>query len=518
MACNPVDLPRANILTTLTQIFQGTFHPHMANKTSASNRLDVGWGNRAQKVLEGLDRLQVANNTPIHQRSLRYSLQYESRSQPQVVRDSVFVSPHIEELFGADLDDEEFIESCDDTFAPDNEGNASWLGRLTKNRLVIWPVDGGDNFWVVLILLLEESDAFNRPGVYDSIQAWHVSNPDRGASATDISVRSAARVMYIITEKGGIEWDGGNNRFLYVPPMNTVVDVARADIPKDNFSTGIRAFALVRELLARFTKAISRNMDEEQLEDELWQPLSGWLNIDKVRRDMIEACSNELIRVLGHRARLAAFPISDFYHEGFRHRAVDLRVPDHRQTTIYAPNDNPDGELRLEDAIHDGSGEGSNSSTSGKDAKGKGNNAKPMAPPKGTKGKENVEHDGDFLANRVRDELNRIRDARNKKSGEGKPSVKEPLPKRGGPSRGGPSSRGGSSVRGGSPLGGSPSSRGGASFRGGPSTRGGRGGAPTIRGGLAALAALAARGGHSARGGQSARGSGAPPSKKAKLG
>jgi hypothetical protein len=353
LECVAPDLPRTSVVCS------GIFHPHAPNKKQAEERLPRNWRNKGgPEAALALDLLQISSDTPIAPESLHTCLQYEYEALPPQVRDLVYVpEPGSARVFGDDL------VSTASGEEPANEWEGaierepafvSLVDEACKRDYVIWAVDAGMNNWVVVVLKLgrggDDPDVDMEGAetrLNNEVQAWAVVHPERDVPSGLAKLRVKKRVQHLL-QKNGVSWDDSlPAKDLWVPPMSSQHLAAGA--PKDTFSTGLRAFALSRELLARSTYAVSMRKVDCEFESELWKPLSGWFHADKVRRDMIGAASSRLLEVLGHRVRMAATPIRSFPHGDQFLASSDLQEPDYRHHTLYLPEpEDPDRLVYLE--------------------------------------------------------------------------------------------------------------------------------------------------------------------------
>ncbi|KAI0123203.1 hypothetical protein BJ170DRAFT_713304 [Xylariales sp. AK1849] len=338
MACNPIDIPRCNV------VCGGTFHPHPKTRITAGHCLAEGWQLDCEDDLAALDLLQIKHDTPISAGSLWACVQYEYEWLPQQVQDR-YMPPvwdsNEASIFTQSITDNAWATAFTDSLESNRDDYDDFIDAICATDYVIWLCNTDNSHWTVLILQVGPGNADQEPDEDDLVNAtilsWAAVYPRRSPGAITL-VNSVVRRAKTFLRSGEIEWtDDHQPRNLWVPPMNPPEHLA-AGVPTDNFSSGIRAFALVREILARITYAMSLQMDNAAFDAELWKPMSGYLNVDKVRRDMIGAASTRLIDALGGGTRLAALPVQAFKHDDEQIVANELMPPDTRRRDMFVPN------------------------------------------------------------------------------------------------------------------------------------------------------------------------------------
>lgn len=109
---------------------------------------------------------------------------------------------------------------------------------------------------------------------------------------------------------------------LWIPLANTIQYSNDPDYVPDNWSTGLRCFHIVRQLVDRLTRLYT---SRPQWHDNrlFWRPLDGWFNPDAVRAEMIGLVAQELNKKMGYNTRVAIEPIVNISLHG-----VDIPIQD----------------------------------------------------------------------------------------------------------------------------------------------------------------------------------------------
>ncbi|KAJ8114272.1 hypothetical protein ONZ43_g4944 [Nemania bipapillata] len=269
---------------------------------------------QAENDLYALNTLQLRRGWPLEQLSLQIPLEY--------LRDTL--PPGAKRIVGIAMCGSPYVFNC----AEDNldrrirkmyhRWQAFW-DIFHSSEYVFWPIETERGYFVTALFHMEKGlmddpnfDPDEDPNAdipqvenphFTVVGAWSVIDPQRGQAAQDRAARIIDRIQRIFAAEG-ITFDPGSYRehqaangdrwaLPWVPPPSE----------GDDWSSGIRSFALVQELINRI---ISLYCSELGFTESYFNvPLNGWLNVDQVRHQMMGICAINAIEDMGWNARLA---------------------------------------------------------------------------------------------------------------------------------------------------------------------------------------------------------------------
>ncbi|KAK5634061.1 hypothetical protein RRF57_009775 [Xylaria bambusicola] len=227
------------------------------------------------------------------------------------------------------------------------------------SEYVFWPIEVTKGYFVTAVFHMEkgvmidpdydpENDPFDSPPIvpspeYSVIGAWSIVDGQRSEEAQE-------RLEHVrICIEDILEWEGitfDDDAFMvhegrdgeqwnepWVPPPNP---------GEEEWSSGIRAFALVRQLIQRVLDTYCSQ--GEYSEAFFRQPTCGWINVDQVRYEMMGICAINSIEDMNWNARLAVECIESITtlegHEPFR---AGLLAPSNEEKEAYIPESDING-------------------------------------------------------------------------------------------------------------------------------------------------------------------------------
>ncbi|KAJ3566854.1 hypothetical protein NPX13_g6979 [Xylaria arbuscula] len=268
----------------------------------------------AENDLYTLNSLQLRRGWPLEPLSVQIPMEY--------LRDNL--PPDAQKLLGIAICGSTYIFNCD-------EGNVDRrIGKMFRrwpefwdifrtSEYVFWPIEAAKGYFVTAIFHMEKGqmddpdydldyELFEDPPQvpnpqYTIVGAWSVIDGQRGVEAQDQLERVKDRIERIFTAEGivfrpksfmqhvgknGEKWNEP-----WVPPPSL----------DEDWSSGIRSFALVRQLIQRVldTYCCQGHYDD----DFFRKPTCGWINVDQVRYEMMGICAINVIEDMDWNGRLA---------------------------------------------------------------------------------------------------------------------------------------------------------------------------------------------------------------------
>ncbi|KAI0144605.1 hypothetical protein GGR57DRAFT_329844 [Xylariaceae sp. FL1272] len=140
---------------------------------------------------------------------------------------------------------------------------------------------------------------------FDYLQSCAVVYPDHGTSARDLETSIETKLFSILAEMDIDVHHDGIRRRPWIPPMNPPHQQVR-----ENWSTGLRAFEMIRVWLDRITEGYCWDPRVHD-DDDFWRPHPGWFNPDAVRSNMIGMAATMVNRAMESQTRISIEPIKE---------------------------------------------------------------------------------------------------------------------------------------------------------------------------------------------------------------
>ncbi|KAI0101491.1 hypothetical protein GGR51DRAFT_574898 [Nemania sp. FL0031] len=307
--------------------------------------------------LYALNSLQLRRGWPLEQLSVQIPIEYLRDNLPPGARD----------LVGIAICGTPYVFNCTEenlarrTYKMYNRWQAFW-DIFRTSEYVIWPIEAERGYFVTAIFhmekgLMDDPDFDTDENVdtdvpqvqnprFGIVGAWSVVDAQRGVVAQERvtrvrdRIRRALEIQRIVfnpqsyqehTAENGEQWS-----LPWVPPPN-------AD---DGWSSGIRSFALVRQLIQRILDSYCRG---QGFNDAFFvQPTCGWLNVDQVRHEMMGICAINVMEDMEWNARLAVECLPRITTiEGIPSFKASALAPVDTDKRAYVPESDVDGQPRL---------------------------------------------------------------------------------------------------------------------------------------------------------------------------
>ncbi|KAH9908946.1 hypothetical protein F4778DRAFT_714698 [Xylariomycetidae sp. FL2044] len=263
--------------------------------------------------LEALNKLQLTRASPLDGVQVRFPLEDVYRSRPKEVQDRVYLGRRFGYLYKLfDGTDERFQDLITKFFrvrgrragaAARADDHKEFFRNLRSREYLLWPVVANDgDKWVAVIAHLIKKDKPNPDALanpldasipqtipsndFNHVDEWCVVDPGRSQSAIqNVQTRFAS-----ILGADGITLNPTPRQPIWVPSV------------RDNFSSGIRVYALIKQLMDRITQS---HCMEQPHGPSFWDPTDGWLNVDEVRGEMQGRAAQGCLRDMKYTSRIA---------------------------------------------------------------------------------------------------------------------------------------------------------------------------------------------------------------------
>ncbi|KAI1814381.1 hypothetical protein GGS20DRAFT_414953 [Poronia punctata] len=341
------------IYTRATVIDNGLIGGKPPRKTVLEKNPDIPDPLDTEMDIYALNTLQLHRTMPLEPASVQISMDSLIDNLPAPLQEQLQVAPcGLEYIFGpegADVMDERIkqVYGRYDDF---------WH-VFHRCEYVFWPIEVGKGHFVTGIFHLEKKDHSEAeqtpPTQYNIIESWSVVDPQRGPKGRETVARVKDTITAILGSRGvtfqvdaykddgfGESDDRSRDWALpWVPP---------ADYGEDNekvWESGIRAFALVKQLVGRVLDFYCLEMEHE---DSFWsEPTCGWLNVDQVRQEMMGICAINALDDMKWYARLSVECIDRIsFVEGIETFEACELAPDDSGKFAYYPG--ADEDYRIE--------------------------------------------------------------------------------------------------------------------------------------------------------------------------
>ncbi|KAI0596801.1 hypothetical protein F4775DRAFT_562813 [Biscogniauxia sp. FL1348] len=177
---------------------------------------------------------------------------------------------------------------------------------------------------------------------YTIVEDWSVVDPVRSNEGTQREGRIKKRIQRLFAIEG-LTFDRDSYRekktakgkwpLPWVPPQT------------DSWSSGLRSFALIRQLLQRI---VDFHCTESGYNGSFFEePTSGWLNVDQIRHEMMGYCAMNCIEDMDYNARIAIEVINAINSiEGISSFPANRLMPYNRDKSAWVPESDTNGVVK----------------------------------------------------------------------------------------------------------------------------------------------------------------------------
>ncbi|KAI0869027.1 hypothetical protein GGS24DRAFT_512579 [Hypoxylon argillaceum] len=348
-----VGKPDVPVFSRGTILDNGLIGEKPLSKTAFETSRFIPPPKEAENDLYALNTLQLRRGWPLEQLSLQIPLEYLRDNLPPGVQNQVGIavcgSPYV-----FNCDEDSVLRRARKMY---RKWQAFW-DIFHRSEYVFWPIEAERGYFVTAIFHMENGlvddpdfDADGDPDAeipqvqnphFSVVGGWSVIDPQRGEAAQNRVARVIDRIQRIF-EAEGITFDpesyqehttarGDQWALPWVPPPSE----------DDDWSSGIRSFALVRELVQR---VLDLYCSDRTFEDNFFRvPTNGWLNVDQVRHEMMGICAVNAMEDMNWNARLAVECIQRITTvEGVPPFKASALAPVHAGKAVYIPESDING-------------------------------------------------------------------------------------------------------------------------------------------------------------------------------
>ncbi|KAI1748430.1 hypothetical protein F4782DRAFT_357697 [Xylaria castorea] len=336
-----------------TILVNGMIEPKPLSKTPLETSANVPDPAGAENDLYALNSLQLHRDRPLELLTVQIPIEYLRDTLPPGARSKI----------GTPFCGSPYIFNCP-------EENVSrrirkYYGRwqdfwddFRTSEYVLWPIEVANGYFVTAIFHMQKGlvddpnfdpdDDLNadipqvQNPLFNIVGGWSVVDPQRGATAQRRVTRVKDRIERIFAAEGiafaplsykdQLVGEDERRSVPWVPPLSA----------GDDWSSGIRSFALVRQLIQRVLDFYCTEIGYQ--ESFFVEPTCGWLNVDQVRHEMMGVCAMNALEDMDWNARLAIECIEEINREGvigpFK---TDLLEPDNTDKHAYVPTSDAGG-------------------------------------------------------------------------------------------------------------------------------------------------------------------------------
>ncbi|KAI0528342.1 hypothetical protein GGR58DRAFT_509607 [Xylaria digitata] len=303
--------------------------------------------------LYALNSLQLRRGWPLEPLSVQIPMEY--------LRDNL--PPGCREMVGIAMCGSTYIFNCDDEDLDRrirkmyDKWQEFW-DIFRTSEYVFWPIETKKGYFVIASFHMQkgfmddpnfDSDgdpAADIPQVpnpqFGIVEAWSVVDGQRGPVGVDRVKRVKRRIRRIFAAEGiqinrqSFMRHRGNNGERWNQPWVPPHDDG------EGWSSGIRSFAIVRQLLQRVLDIYCCQGDYK--DDFFREPCCGWLNVDQVRHEMMGICAINVMEDMDWNARLAIECIQSITTvEGLPPFKAKFLAPYDNDKRAYIPETDVDG-------------------------------------------------------------------------------------------------------------------------------------------------------------------------------
>ncbi|KAI1091423.1 hypothetical protein F5B19DRAFT_277847 [Rostrohypoxylon terebratum] len=185
--------------------------------------------------------------------------------------------------------------------------NRRFYARLREKEYTLWPCNYDGNHWVLTVIHKGRSRA--DVGGFDQVLQVAILDSWREVGSRSRKQRISTR-LHGIFKKAGLQVGNESERIVWVPWQ------------QDQWSCGLRTFWAGKQMMDRIQETVERSSGYDE---QIWAPLPGWFNTDKVRWDMIGLNAYHAVKEMGYRARISVELVNSTLDDtGY---SVDARQP-----------------------------------------------------------------------------------------------------------------------------------------------------------------------------------------------
>ncbi|KAI0188282.1 hypothetical protein EV127DRAFT_471283 [Xylaria flabelliformis] len=337
-------------------LVNGMIEPKPPNKTRLEKSNAVPNPSVAENDLYALNSLQLHRGRPLEQLTVQIPIDYLRDSLPPGAKNNIGI-PFCATPYIFNCPDEDADRRIRKYYRKWKE----FWDNFRTSEYVFWPIEAEDGYFVTAIFRMQKGQVDDpnfdpdadpnaeipqvQSPLFNIVDGWSVVDAQRGDPARRRVDRVKDRIERIFAAEG-----------ITIDPLSykdqQVGEDERRSLPwvpppsdDDDWSSGIRSFALVRQLIQR---VLDFYCSETGYQDSFFDaPTCGWLNVDQVRHEMMSICAVNALEDMDWNARLAVECIENIHVEGVigPYRA-DVLEPDDTDKHAYVPASDVNNPLR----------------------------------------------------------------------------------------------------------------------------------------------------------------------------
>ncbi|KAI1340286.1 hypothetical protein F5Y15DRAFT_380141 [Xylariaceae sp. FL0016] len=251
-----------------------------------------------------MNTLQLKRTLPCEPLSVQVPMEYVYDSQPFPVRQkSCICMAGVWQVFSGRVSQASFERRARRIY----EHYDNFWARIRESEYVFWPIEAAEGLFVTAIFKLrrgvvrgDEEGVRERAPENNVVEAWSIAEPFHIESSQRMVQRVESRIKFIFALEG-ITFRAGSYQS-YEDPEGEAYGAPWTPPQWDLFSSGIRSFELVRQLLGRITDF---HCNEQSYDSSFFdEPTRGYINCDRVRLEMVGMCAWGAIKDMNWGARI----------------------------------------------------------------------------------------------------------------------------------------------------------------------------------------------------------------------
>ncbi|KAI0198114.1 hypothetical protein F4808DRAFT_463141 [Astrocystis sublimbata] len=335
-----------------TVLVNGLMEPKPRSWVAFQRSADGVEPSAAEDSLYALNCLQFKRDSYLERYSVEIPTQALLKSLPQVCRNMIHIPDCCQRVFfelGEDILDQRIEDEW--------RGNELFWEPFLRAEYVFWPMQTSEGYFVTAIFhkrrgMIDDPD-FDAdanpddsvpqiPGPYNIIDAWSIVDTERGQGAQEREALVRDRLQQILSQDS-IMFLANAYKDRPVILNGSPTRQGMPWVPQYNndygWSSGIRAFALIRQLVQR---VLEYHIAEMEYSDDFFRESTcGWLNVDQVRHEMMGISAICAVNDMRWNARLSIECIKRLYTFEPEPRDelfdADMLRPDDTHMRIHTP-------------------------------------------------------------------------------------------------------------------------------------------------------------------------------------
>ncbi|KAI8631912.1 hypothetical protein F5Y19DRAFT_472798 [Xylariaceae sp. FL1651] len=306
--------PDAPVLGRATVLDNGLIGEKPASRTALENARGFPNPSVSENDLYALNSLQMRRDWPLEALSVQIPIEY--------LRDNL--APVVRQRTGIAMCGSPYVFNCTEENV--DRRIRKMFGRWPEfwntfrtSEYVFWPIEAERGYFVTGIFHMEKGsmddpdfDPEEDPEAiipqvlnphYTVVEGWSVVDAERSQTADNRVTRVRNRIQRIFAAEGMTFKLNSYREHRLTNGQRFALPWVPPPLAHETWSSGIRSFALVRQLLQRI---LDFHCLLEGHQDTFFSdPTCGWLNVDQVRYEMMGICAINVLEDMDWNARLS---------------------------------------------------------------------------------------------------------------------------------------------------------------------------------------------------------------------